>query len=679
MITLLLKPIKSHCVSTGALKRLPPQIFFDVLMGACIFHPTTLLNMTPEFTDNQLAASFFDQQPQPAFWMTPVISEKNQVTDFEYRYCNQEFYIYTGLSPEIVVGKPLSASPVISDANARKKLFGELLDVYQSGHRTKSWIYNDDLKKYYSYTRNRVGGGVLTVLQDRTEEYQMMKQLEEQKVLMDNILKHSSNAITVSKMIRDENGRIIDMKTILVNDAAVRNTGISKDLYTSKTAAEIDPNFVGSAYFDLCVRCMETGEPALSQYYLESADRWMEVSISKMDQEHQIYIFTDVTPIKQAQIRVEQAAERLNAVFNASQSGMFIFSPVMDEQGDVIDFRFVLTNPTFAAYVGQSPEVLQGELGSTYFPGYLTNGVFDMYKETFLTGETQRKEIHYNVDQHDLYLDLLSTKVHNEVLVTFTDYTAVKKAQLQMEQLIGELKRSNKSLEEFTHAASHDLKEPIRKVSVFVGRLETSLHDRIYEVERDIFRRIKTATERMTLLVDDLLTYSQMGVNPLEKENVDLNEKIPLVLADLDVQIEEKNAVITVGKMPVVKGHRRQLQQLFQNLISNALKYSKPGIPPKISVRSSVVAGTDLSHKLPAGKQDKQYHLIEVTDNGIGFEQAYAERIFQLFQRLHGKSEYAGTGIGLSIAHKVVENHGGHIWAESEPGSGATFKVLLPA
>ncbi|RYZ26300.1 MAG: PAS domain-containing protein, partial [Chitinophagaceae bacterium] len=627
------------------------------------------------FTDHQLAAAFFEQQPQPAFWMTPIINTEKQVVDFEYRYCNQAFYQYTGLTPDIVIGNRLSSSPAISSLVVREKIFSELLDVYQNGYQPKKWINNTHLNKNYSYTRNRVEGGVLTVMHDGAEEYKMMQQLEEQQQLTDSILTQSSNAITVGEMIRNESGKIIDIKAILVNEAAVRSTGIPKEVYLQKTGGELDPAFVGSPYFDLCVRCMETGEPAITQYYLEPADRWIEVSISKMDAEHQIYIFSDVTSIKQAQIRVEQAAERLSAVFNASQSGMFIFSPVINEKNEVIDFRFVITNPSFAAYVGQTPDTLKGELGSKWFPGYLTNGVFDMYKKTYITGETLRRDVHYHVDQHDLYLDLLSTKVQDEVLVTFTDYTNIKKAQLQLQTLVEELRQSNIKLEEFAHAASHDLKEPIRKMHVFSDRLKSSLGDRMNSHELRMFDRMQDANERMTNLVDDLLTYSQVSMTEYDMEEVDLSEKIQVVLADLELLVEEKNAKIDVMPLPVVKGYRRQLQQLFQNLVSNALKYCKEGIIPEIVIQSSVVTGDETPFDL---ESNKRFHLIQVIDNGIGFEQQYEERIFQMFQRLHGKAEYPGSGIGLAIVRKVAENHHGAVWAKSKPRLGSTFNVLLP-
>lgn len=182
----------------------------------------------------------------------------------------------------------------------------------------------------------------------------------------------------------------------------------------------------------------------------------------------------------------------------------------------------------------------------------------------------------------------------------------------------------------------------------------------------------------MQLLVDDLLEFSHLASSAQQEEEVDLNVKIRKVLGDLELSIEEKGAQIVVGPLPVIKGYRRQLEQLFHNLFSNALKYSKADIPPRIVIRSRVITGAEAPVVPPGDEAGKAFHLIEIIDNGIGFEQQYAEQIFQMFQRLHGKAEYAGTGIGLSIAQKVVENLGGYIWAESQPGVGSTFKVLLP-
>jgi hypothetical protein len=141
----------------------------------------------------------------------------------------------------------------------------------------------------------------------------------------------------------------------------------------------------------------------------------------------------------------------------------------------------------------------------------------------------------------------------------------------------------------------------------------------------------------------------------------------------------EKRADIQVGVLPIVRGYRRQLQQVFQNLLSNALKYSQPGVPPQITVYSKSVLGGEAGINIRPGDAAKEFHLIAVKDNGIGFEQQYAEKIFNIFTRLHGNKEYPGTGVGLAIVRKVIENHQGYIAAISEPGKGATFTILLPA
>jgi PAS domain S-box-containing protein len=230
-----------------------------------------------------------------------------------------------------------------------------------------------------------------------------------------------------------------------------------------------------------------------------------------------------------------------------------------------------------------------------------------------------------------------------------------------------ELNRSNGQLEEFAHAATHDLKEPIRKIRVFTGQLKTKVGQRLSEEEQRLLDRIENASERMGLLVDDLLLYSQVSIRPHAKEEVDLNKKVGRVLEDLELDIQEKGAVIHADPLPVVQGNARQLQQLFQNLISNALKYSKAGVPPQIDITAGICE-----------EGGKQYHLIRVRDNGIGFHEEYTEKIFQMFTRLHGKGEYSGTGVGLSIVKKVVENHDGFIKVRSEYGEGSSFAVYLP-
>jgi PAS domain S-box-containing protein len=254
----------------------------------------------------------------------------------------------------------------------------------------------------------------------------------------------------------------------------------------------------------------------------------------------------------------------------------------------------------------------------------------------------------------------------------------VAERTLELQNLNYELKRTNQNLEEFAYAASHDMKEPIRKIHLFADRLKNELDEKLTETQRHLFSRVENATNRMNTLIEDLLTYSIISRGMSHMEDVDLHLKVQNVLVDLEVEIEEKKAEIEIGNLPVIRGQKRQMQQLFQNLIGNALKYCRPGVPPKISIHSRTVFGRDTPLRLGADEAGRQYHLITVQDNGIGFNQEDAERIFNVFTRLHGNTEYKGTGVGLSIAKKVAENHQGYIWAESAPGQGTTFKVLLP-
>jgi PAS domain S-box-containing protein len=230
-----------------------------------------------------------------------------------------------------------------------------------------------------------------------------------------------------------------------------------------------------------------------------------------------------------------------------------------------------------------------------------------------------------------------------------------------------ELERINQELSSFAYIASHDLQEPLRKIQTFLSRINELEKDNLSERSRDYFKRIENAGERMQQLIEDLLSYSRARPDESKMENVDLNHVLKDVIKILSQSIEEKHAQIDVHDLPVVNGIQFQLQQLFTNLLSNAIKFSKPGIPPKIEV------------KLVEDEKDSGngYHII-VKDNGIGFEEEYKEKIFEIFQRLHGRSEYSGTGIGLAIVKKIVENHHGTIHAASTPGEGSTFHLLLP-
>jgi signal transduction histidine kinase len=365
-------------------------------------------------------------------------------------------------------------------------------------------------------------------------------------------------------------------------------------------------------------------------------------------------------------------------IIDKFDAALAALAPVF-ENGQIVDFSFQMTNKAYSKYSNLSPVAIQGKRVSAIFPGYYKTDAFERYVQIHQSGEPQSWELHYNVDGLNVFLVVNACKLGDEVVVDFTDITKQKNLQLDLLQKVEELERSNKNLEAFAYAASHDLKEPTRKVQFYTDRLKQQLEETLTAEQTHLFSRVELAARRMNTLIDDLLTYSHVSKGVDALESIDLSKDMQSILEDLELEIELKGAAITVENLPILKGYKRQLQQLFCNLITNALKYSKQAVTPHIRIHARKVKGHEVPLHLKSDEGIKAYHLLEVCDNGIGFCQEDAERIFNVFTRLHGNTEYRGTGVGLSIAKKVVENHQGYIWAESAPGEGATFKVLLPA
>ena len=264
---------------------------------------------------------------------------------------------------------------------------------------------------------------------------------------------------------------------------------------------------------------------------------------------------------------------------------------------------------------------------------------------------------------------------------TILDITEEKKAadllEFKIEERTVELKHANEKLKQFTYAASHDLQEPLRKISFFLDKLLSGIGP-LNEENKKNADRILSTTARMRTLINDLLHYSNSTFGTVTFNNIDLNVVVQDVLDDMEATIIEKAAVVTMDNLPVVNGDSRQLKQLFQNIIGNALKYQKITTSPKINITSEIVKRNTIEAPANLKRNEDLFYKIIVTDNGIGFEQEYEERIFKLFQRLHSKNEYEGTGIGLALVQKVVENHNGFITVTSKPEIGTTFNIFIP-
>lgn len=253
--------------------------------------------------------------------------------------------------------------------------------------------------------------------------------------------------------------------------------------------------------------------------------------------------------------------------------------------------------------------------------------------------------------------------------------TFVEKLEKLVTERTKELERSNEDLQQFAHVASHDLKEPVRKIMTFGDRLKYELGSELSEKAKNYISKIEGASRRMYSMIDGVLLYSSLGAGEQAPEKVDLNETMRFVETDLEMVIQQKQAIIYKEHLPLIKGSKVLLHQLFYNLINNALKFSKADVTPLIQIFTKKIKASDIAKD---GLKDQQYLQIEINDNGIGFDQSQAEKIFKTFSRLNSKDKYEGTGLGLALCKKIVERHGGTIKAEGKEEEGATFTIILP-
>jgi light-regulated signal transduction histidine kinase (bacteriophytochrome) len=351
--------------------------------------------------------------------------------------------------------------------------------------------------------------------------------------------------------------------------------------------------------------------------------------------------------------------EILTKTFDDLAHGVGIFQVV--DLSDIKSIRYVFMNKIILYEMRKKREEVFGKKIIEVAPeAYSHEGglqVIEAYRKVAVEG----KSINLGLVEYsnDMVAGTYECSVHhiqdNYIYVMLRNVT-------ELEQTKNELELKNKELSQFTHMVSHDLREPLRTISGFINLIENKYQGKLDEHANKLLGIISTAADRMRILITDLLDFASIGQRK-EMIMVDCQKLIEVIQQDLQAIIKDTNATIDVGELPRIKGFQTELRLLFQNLISNGIKFSKPGIAPKI--------------KISAKEEDGWTFAIQ--DNGIGISDEYMDRIFVAFQRLHSRSEYEGTGLGLAHCKKIVELHKGNLWVKSKPEEGSTFYFKIPS
>lgn len=382
-----------------------------------------------------------------------------------------------------------------------------------------------------------------------------------------------------------------------------------------------------------------------------------------------IKVTRDVTEMKRAQEEIKQTNDFLNKILENIPNMIFV--------KDAKDLRFVRFNKAGEELLGIPRRELIGKNDYDFFPEKEADFFTAKDRKTLEEGKLLDipEETIQTKDKGSRILHTKKFPVHGsdgkpQYLMGISEDITEQKEQEDLKIYLKALETSNKEMQDFVFVASHDLQEPLRKIQSFGEFLDEEYGKNLDETGRGYIERMRSAASRMQRLINDLLSLTRVTTKAQPFAPIELSQVLQEVLSDLETRIQEKGAKVEAGPLPALEADPTQMRQLFQNLLSNALKFQRPGVPPIMRI-SATVPGEGSSEREGRCR-------IRVEDNGIGFDNKYAEQIFKVFERLHGRDEYEGTGIGLAICRKVVERHGGSIVAEGFPGKGAAFTIVLP-
>lgn len=489
----------------------------------------------------------------------------------------------------------------------------------------------------------------------------------------------SASAILVYELVKPDDGSLPRYLIQLANRRAEQMTGFSQNELVGRFANELFPDTSEHLTWSDIEHVVCTGESIRREFFYHfsrsGVAAWFDVSVEPTEDRRSVVVsFSDISEWKKKQ----QSLLSDSILFRA-------LSSTVPEMGVVaIDFfrKIALAN-------GSVPGLFKSTdadelIGRRFLDsiGHEFINDWQQYITTAFDGEQHHFTENWDGSRCEVYVGPVRNSEGHIVMVlaVYKNVSEQYQQQVALQLANVSLHQSNESLERFAYVASHDLQEPLRKIRAFGELINVRYADQLDDMGRDMIGRMQSAAVRMDDLIRSLLSFSRINTPVLKPESVNLNELFVGIQADLELITQEKNALVTiVSPLPTVPGDETQLRQLFQNLLTNALKFVAPGVEPQVTISACIVGGIDAPHhQEPTRLSQTQYAEIRVADNGIGIAEANLDAIFGLFTRLHSRVTYAGTGIGLATTKRVAENHGGTITVESEEGKGTTFRVYLP-
>ena len=494
-----------------------------------------------------------------------------------------------------------------------------------------------------------------------------------------NVLDNSLDGIMAFRAKRNKDSRAIDgFELILSNVIASKSTGKSEGELLGKQLQSIFP-VENEDLFDTFKAVVQTGQPAQFEklYQDEHFNGWYNITVVKLEDGF-VVTFSNITSQKKQRLMLEERELLLKEAEGLANMGSWKWDG---------STQTMVWSDGLYKILNKNTETFAPSWSSFFENVYPEDRdlLDDLLKKAIANQEGSTFEYRVEIDGVLRYLSLTSkpresnTKSELDILGTVIDVTDQKMYEAQLEQYTAELKRSNEDLEQFAYVASHDLQEPLRKIRAFGDRLSSRYKKQLDDQGEDYIKRMQSASVRMQSLIEDLLAFSRLAQSKDVFQRLDMNNIMEEVKEDLDNQIKGEQAVLKIGKIPFLVGEKMQIRRLFQNLINNAIKFHKPNEVPIVEVFGRTVKWLEVKNQLGVVLPDTPHVMITIKDNGIGFDERFNEKIFNIFQRLHGRAEYEGTGIGLAICRKIVTNHKGYITARSKEDVGSEFIVVLPA